>query len=313
MRKLYIWIFLAIALFTLSALYEAYAARNPLAMVTGIYGKLLVIQDRKEVKGFMRMPLYKDDRLMTDAASKATLLLKDNSEVKMSPGTQITIQEKERKRGLLVTLGKIFAKMVPQKSNFEIVSPHGAAAIEGTELQFEVKPGNTSVVVADGKVRFGNKRNNVSVVQSKEGISSSLTNPIASPQTVEYRRLIKWSEEIVAYKELIETFMSAFKSAVDKQRNGVQGSLKAAQDEMDQMKKVLDRLGSMVPDPLFSNGHRNLTFALANYKSALLFYQEPAKYQDFISKADDSYSKAETEFNNFVNAYNNDVRKMQGP
>ncbi|MGV8118168.1 MAG: FecR domain-containing protein [Candidatus Xenobiia bacterium LiM19] len=313
MRKHKILILLAIALFIFSALYKVYAEQKALAMVTGIYGKLIVKHQGQKTDARMRMRLFKDDIVSTDNSSKATLLLKDNSEIKMSPNTTITMtsNEKEEKRGLLVTIGKIFARMTKQKSSFQITSPHGAAAIEGTEFQYEVASGKTSVVVADGKVRFGNKRNNVLIDRSKEGLSSSMTNPIASPQTVEYKRLIKWQEEIIAYKELIESFMTNYQSAVNKQRSGVQGSLIAARQECDTMRKILDKLGSMVPDPLFANGHRNLTSALDNYKNALLFYQEPAKYQDFISKADASYQKAQNEFNAFTDAYNADVMKLQ--
>jgi hypothetical protein len=310
MKKRSILAITAVLLFILSSLYQAYAAKNPLGMVTGIYGKLLVLQDRKEVKGFMRMPLYKDDQLITDTGSKATILLKDNSEIKMAPGTKITIQEKAQKRGLLVTIGKIFAKMMPQKNNFEITSPHGAAAIEGTELQYEVASGKSSVVVADGKVKFGNKKNSVGVSKSMEGVSSSMTNQIGSPLTVEYRRLIRWSDEIVAYKELIERFMANYQSAVNKQQASVAGSLIEAQKECEEMKRILDKLQSMTPDPLFSNGHRYLADALANYKTALLFYQEPAKYQDFVNKGNASYSKAETQFRAFTDAYNDAVNKM---
>lgn len=317
-RKHKILILLAMAAFIFSAVYNVYAEQKALAlaMVTGIYGKLSVNGDSAK----MKQRLYHGNVVKTEGNSKATLLLKDKSEIKMAPKTTLTINDPDynitEKRGLLVKLGKIFAKMTKQKSNFQISSPYGAAAIEGTELQVEVIEGvKTSVVVAEGSVQFKNTNNNVLVGKSFEGVSNSNKTPISNPKKVQYQNLIKWQNDIKTYIEVIDSFMKAFNEALQIKAQSGTGSLLKAQGQLKIITACQDKLNSMVPDPEFSNGHRYIKTAFTNAKTYLELVKDDDQDDDqdttiFYKTFKENYDLAQREFTKYQSDFNKQVQKM---
>jgi len=292
--------------------YQAIAARAPLAMVTGIYGSLNVIQDTKKKNGAIRMKLYQDDVASTDSRSKAAILLKDGSEIKLGPGTEVKITDKNGKKGLFVSLGKIFAKMMPQKSNFQIQSPYGAAAIEGTQLQVEVAPSLSSVTVAEGKVNFSNQKNAMKLQQGEQSSSSSLTAALSPAKKVQLQILIRWQGDIKKYYDAIPEFIDAFNQAQASKNASGTGSLYGAQAQVQRMKELLELLDTIVPDDKMLNGHRKLKSAF-NLMIQSLVMTNPATSQQFLTQAQADLTIAQNELNKWKLNYDNEERQFLKP
>lgn len=268
-KKIFIIALITVFIFIFIA--QCFAGRDALAMVTGIYGQLQVTRQNENINAKMRMPLFMNDQLSTSGSSKAVLLLKDGSEVKMGPDTKLTIQDNNKKRGLLVTLGKIFAKMVPQKSSFQVLSPYGAAAIEGTEFQVEATKKDSTLTVVDGKVRFSNSKNKVLVAQSGQTSSDSLTKPIPSPKQVDAKRITQWQDAIRKYYDAIENFMSLYEQ-IQQYKQSHYGAVPV--EQMDQLNYIIDTISSMVPDVGFEYGHNCLRSAFDWLKQACYFTEQ---------------------------------------
>jgi hypothetical protein len=261
----------AVILSALISCYHAQAAKTPLAMITGIYGPHMVkvIQDGREVDAEIRFKLFRNDTVQTGRNGRATILLKDRSEIKLGPGSEIVIKEEKEKRGLLVKLGKVFAKMTPQKSNFQIQSPYGAAAIEGTELQVEVAQGRSTVTVADGKVRFFNNSSKVMLAKSQQSSSTSITGKLTAPQQVQLFKLINWQGAIVKYYDAIGQFIDLYNQAKAMKAVSVGGSLADAKPLVDKMLEIEAIIGDMVPDDQMKMAHGKLLLAFALMRQSL--------------------------------------------
>ncbi|MDQ7825574.1 MAG: FecR family protein [Candidatus Eremiobacteraeota bacterium] len=293
----------------LSFYMQSYAAPKTLAMVCNIYGRLTVIRDNQEKNAKVRSALISNDQVITDGRSQAVLLMKDNSEVKMGPNTKITIEEKNAKKGIFLWFGKVFAKMTRQDANFEFGSPHGAAAIEGTELQMEVdKSAGSILTVAEGKVLFSNSKGKVRVKGSEQSMAKSKTATISAPRIVQFQKLIMWQNQINKYVDAMESFKQAFDNAVRiKQSSG--GSLIAAQQQVKEINQARDLLDSMVPDPMFQRGHNAMKGAF-HILLQYLVSTVPQHQQQYLQQGQAQLQIAETELIKYKAYYQNEERKF---
>jgi hypothetical protein len=300
---------IALALcFMVALVVKVLAGASAVAMVTGVYGYLSVKHGNETYRGKAKMALYNGDMLTTDGRSKAVILLRDNTEIKMDRETTITLNIKEKQKGILVTLGKIWADITKKQARFEIGSPHGAAAIEGTQLQYEVSDNDSTCAVMKGKVRFYNDKSKVALTSGRQSSSSSRSGTLTPARAVELKRLIAWQNDILKYSQAIPRFTELFNQALSKKAASGTGSLHGAEDEIEGMKTIQALVESMVPDDEMLPGHNKLKGAFAKLMCYLAIVpntpEQQASANKFRSEAESDMAMAQTYLQKWINGYN---------
>jgi len=229
----------------------------------------------------------------------------------MDGTTQLTIQEKNKKKGLTVTLGRIWASMVKQDKNMDVLSPHGAAAIEGTDFVYTVDGKTSTCSVVNGKVLFFNDRSKVHLKTEQESSSTSSTGALTPAQKAQLRILTGWQKDIMKYYEAINAYLVVYEKAKEHKEASGTGSLKAAQDDgtIDRMKELTALISSMVPDENMRRGHGKILGAFDNMKNSLIF-PDPKKSQEFFTKAQQDLAIGQAELNKYKSDYDAAERKF---
>lgn len=265
---------------------------NYVAMLTGVYGRLDVTRLNDTLRGCTGMPLQVNDRLTTGSNGKAVILFFDKSEIKVGPKTELTIQEKVQKTGILVNLGKIFAKMTPGRARLNITAPHGAAAIEGTEFQVDVTKDSSNLIVASGKVRFYNNKFAILLNVSQQSTSNSMTAELTKEEYLRLNQLRRYWEEINSYDEAFRKVKSIVESIVNYKKSHA-GAIPS--DKINQLKECYNMIDSLVPDRSFERGHNSLKGAIDNYKNYCVL-TDPRMAEPFREKADTQWNFAIDEY-----------------
>jgi hypothetical protein len=292
---------------------KALAAVAPVAMLTGVYGPLDVRHGNENYAGKPKMALYNGDRLTT-SNGYAVFMLRDNTEFKMAPNTSVTINYKEKKKGVLVTLGKIWANFSKQQSRFEIGSPHGAAAIEGTTVQYEVSEAETTCNLVNGSAQFGNDKKMISLSKGFRSSSSSKTGALASPESVRVQALIRWQTLILKFSTAIPTYRELFNIALAKKTASGTGSLLSAQEEVEQMRELRGLVDSMVEDSQSSAGLRKLKLAFAKLMQYLAMNAQTREDYETLERmraeADAEMTQAQALLKPWIDKYNGIERQF---
>lgn len=96
--------------------------------------------------------LHPDDQIQTERGATATLMLRDQTEVRLYPSTQFLLTSES---GMRVSEGHLRANVTPQPSgtSMTFVTPQAEIRVLGTELEVLSLAGRTDVAVSEGKVR----------------------------------------------------------------------------------------------------------------------------------------------------------------
>jgi hypothetical protein len=146
----------------------------------------------------VRSPVYQQDVLRTEAASKLQVTFVDDTVVNLSEKSTLEITrfvyspEKRTQTTIFnIPIGvfRTIVKTLSPQSTFEITTPTAIAAIRGTDLMGEVKPEATAFVVLEGTVALFSVRTIFrGIVTLTEGLGSTISpdQPPSSPT--------KWGE-----------------------------------------------------------------------------------------------------------------------
>jgi hypothetical protein len=196
------------------------------------------------------------------------------------------------------------------KGNFEIRSPYGAAAIEGTELQVDVSGNSSKVAVKSGKVAFINGKGSTPVAASYQAISTSMGIPIPRATEVNVERLVRWQIAIERYDYAIKTITDLFDKIVQIKQSSPGGwSLAGARAEMKQYNDTIDLLNSMAEDAKFSRGHRALKQA-AYAGRQYLSLNDPAMSNKFLVQYQVQMKIAKDDYEVFKHYFEEEIRKF---
>lgn len=171
-----------------------------IGQVTGLEGNVTVLPQGKFAPELLtlRRPVFREDIIETDRASKVRITLTDATVISLGELSRLELKEfaqetrqQTRAGRFAMTLGvfrAILKEMMPL-STFEVTTPTAIAAIRGTDLMGEVSPNSTAIVVLDGSVGVSNIRPNVpEQVVLSPGMGTTVTSG-QSPSTP-----TRWSE-----------------------------------------------------------------------------------------------------------------------
>lgn len=140
---------------------ETNVARRPLAIVRRFIPDVLVGTESGWDQASQAQQLFSSDTLRTGEEGYAVVQFMDNSVAKVSPNSVLIITGEITSGGttaarLAMELGEVFLEVSGRNSDYEMASPHGAAAIKGTEVNTEVDEGGSTFTVFRGLVGVRN-------------------------------------------------------------------------------------------------------------------------------------------------------------
>jgi hypothetical protein len=171
-----------------------------IGQVTAVEGKVTALRQGKFAPEplTLRRPVFREDIIETDRASKVRITLVDATVISLGEQSRLELmqfsydpQQQRRAGRFAVALGvfrAILKELMPQ-STFEVTTPTAIAAIRGTDLMGEVSPNSTAIVVLDGTVAVSNVRPSVAdqaVLTPGMGTSVTSDQPPSAPT--------RWSE-----------------------------------------------------------------------------------------------------------------------
>jgi len=131
--------------------------------ITEITGQVTVLRTEGSVfllrsEEFQQEPwrLQPDDQIQTDRRASAKLVLRDQTEIRMRPGTRLSlVTDSNRKLILMVSEGQVQAHVTPQPAgtSMTFATPLAEVNVLGTDLEILSLAGRTDVAVSEGKVR----------------------------------------------------------------------------------------------------------------------------------------------------------------
>jgi ferric-dicitrate binding protein FerR (iron transport regulator) len=135
------------------------SARQAVASVTGLSGRVEIIRAqqpsiviRAEDLSRNPWPLQADDRIQTEGGGSATLILADQTEIRMGPETHLVVTASPN---LILPQGRVTARVTPQPAGnpLTFVTPRAEIHVLGTELELLALDRKTEIAVSEGRVR----------------------------------------------------------------------------------------------------------------------------------------------------------------
>lgn len=163
--------------------------------VTELEGKVTVLPQGKFAPQLLtlRRPVFREDIIETDRASKVRITLTDATVISLGEQSRLELTQfsqdarhQTRAGRFAITLGvfrAILKEMMPP-STFEVTTPTAVAAIRGTDFMGEVSPNSTAIVVLDGTVGVSNIRPSVpdqAVLMPGMGTTVTSDQPPSAP------------------------------------------------------------------------------------------------------------------------------------
>src|SRR5262245_52008690 len=199
---------------TLAPVLQASAQETVATCSPGI-GRVIAIQGNVEIQRAgqqewatvkrLDMPLCADDRLRTDAQSRALVSLQPETMVRVDQNTVIRLKQTddaieveffgaELAEGLRNAQARgagYFITRFPRK--FKVTTPHMNAAVEGTEFMVQVSPDATKLTVLEGKVSSQSvATGNTQLVAAGQSVASGPTGPGTIEAVVKPQDAVQW-------------------------------------------------------------------------------------------------------------------------
>jgi len=162
-----IFTLILLASFVSSPLY----ALNAVASLGKIKGIVEVSRDETKITGRKGLILHDKDQVITGARSKATIIFRDGSEIRLFQKTKFiiekSIEQKSEHRGFInnfrLTVGSFWGKFTKRRQNTKIKTPTATIGIKGTTLAVAMD----RVTLTEGLVSVGNLDHTIDLPSGK--------------------------------------------------------------------------------------------------------------------------------------------------
>ncbi|MHC4166560.1 MAG: FecR domain-containing protein [Planctomycetota bacterium] len=144
-----------------------------------------------------KVPILANQQITSNDKLK-TLIINGKHQMIMNAGTVLSIEpiSASTQLGCLVklTAGEIYAHVEHDGNPFEVQAPHGKAVITGTVFDVSVTDDETTLVVAEGSVRFESDLGTVDVLANQKSQLRAQFKP-TEPLACNANQLIAWSSQ----------------------------------------------------------------------------------------------------------------------
>jgi hypothetical protein len=153
-----------LGLFSLLPFTAAHAQHGKsIGQVTALEGKVTVLHQGRFAPELLtlRMPVFQEDIIETDRASKVRITLTDATVISLAEQSRLELRHfshdapRQTRVGRFVMSLGVFRAILMEiisQSAFEVITPTAVAAIRGTDLMGEVTPDSTAIVVLEGTI-----------------------------------------------------------------------------------------------------------------------------------------------------------------
>jgi tetratricopeptide (TPR) repeat protein len=188
---------------------ETAAACSPaIGRIVSIQGNVEIQRSgQKEWVAVKRLDttLCAEDRLRTDAESRAGVFLQPETMVRVDQNTVIRLKQADDEievqffgaeladnlRNAQPSGGGYFITRFPKK--FKVTTPHMNAAVEGTEFMVQITPDATKLTVLEGKVSSQSvATGNTQLVEAGQSVSSGAAGPSTIETVVKPQDAVQW-------------------------------------------------------------------------------------------------------------------------
>jgi hypothetical protein len=185
------------AVFLLSTILNASTAKE-IALVLKVQGQARVQSTKQNWQTLNKgKRLNNGDKIQTgENALVALVFTDDKSMMKIRSNSRITLEGNRSEKGIAkkiaMTLGSLWAKIIPGGGGFTMETPSGIAAVKGTEFYAIVDGGgNTSIIGISGLVQLMNELGSVMVNMGETGVLSKNSKP----KTEKTQSLDDWADQ----------------------------------------------------------------------------------------------------------------------
>jgi tetratricopeptide (TPR) repeat protein len=153
--------------------------------IVAMQGRVEHTPARKDAWGpaTLKQPLFVEDRVRTQAASRAAILFVDETQVRLNAGALLTVQEVKRGAGnptlLDLAKGEGWFRTKNPASGLTVRTPAASAAIRGTEINVSVGPDEETVLtVVEGAAEFFNDLGRVTATVGEQAVARPGQAPV---------------------------------------------------------------------------------------------------------------------------------------
>lgn len=192
-RRLFV-LFLLLSFF-LSQVPMARAQESTAGRIVSLAGEVNVISDGVIATARPFQDLKIGDVVMTGKNSRAAIILKDESLVKLGSDSKVTIEDvisritpvstKQEQTKLKQEAGEMWIRTKDRPGELQIDTKSGSAAIRGTEFVISATEGSTLLTVLDGQAELFNNLGSLLVAENEQGEATPTGAPTKRALTVE--------------------------------------------------------------------------------------------------------------------------------
>ena len=182
-----------------SLIFPSYAAQvtKSAGRIVSLSGTVTVKKGSNSISAKPFQNLDEGDVVITGASSRAAILLRDESLIKLNSNSQITIQSViptlkpvstgsgAEKTIIKQNMGEMWIRTKNRPGELEIDTKSGSAAIRGTEFTIYADNNKTLLTLLDGSAELSNPLGSVLIAQNEQGEATPNTAPIKRSVTVE--------------------------------------------------------------------------------------------------------------------------------
>lgn len=177
MKLKHLFICLVMFLFSAGSARPAFAAKRDVSgVLSNVIGTVQIKHTGSEAWANLKIGdfVYEGDSVKTGARSRAMILFANGVESRMHANTMLKVRPKELGKNsntsLEMSLGKLWNKVLRQKTKFDIHTPVATISVRGTEYESDVDDkGETTCKCYDGEVEMGNE---FGIVRIRKGTMS---------------------------------------------------------------------------------------------------------------------------------------------
>ena len=242
--------------------------------------------------------LKEGDVVTTGSNSRAAILLRDESLIKLNSNSQITIKSviqltKPASTGGDKTLlkqdsGEMWIRTKNRPGKLEVDTKSGSAAIRGTEFSIYADDNKTLLTLLDGSAELSNNHGTVLVAQNEQGEATPDSAPVKKSLTVEEtENAVQWifyfPKNLGIEKEIIDSdldsLIKAYKENPDKaEPKTYLGIKKLVSGNYEEALELFEEAEKISPDSALNKVMKSRTlFVLHRQKEALSVIDEAIK------------------------------------
>jgi ferric-dicitrate binding protein FerR (iron transport regulator) len=168
----------------------------------GIIGKVVIrfVLGENFQPAITGQELITGDIIKTGPVSRASILFKDSTQLKLAGNTTLIIKEvtphKERAGAMKILLslesGEVWTRSKGVTEGLMIETPYATAAIRGTEWSLSVKDNESRLVVMEGNVQLSNPFGSIIVGRDEQAVVTARQAPVKTI-IVRPRDRIQWT------------------------------------------------------------------------------------------------------------------------